>query len=73
MEVGVKSFFKHSTGEKIIDLATHSDSCSQVCFNFDGSLVCSGGLDGKVFVYKTEDGTLINTLEGPTEISVSVC
>lgn len=60
------------SGEKLFDLGVHGDSVSSVCFNFDGSMIASGGLDGKVFVFKTEDGSLLLTLEGPSEVVVFI-
>ncbi|KAJ3262276.1 hypothetical protein HK103_002689 [Boothiomyces macroporosus] len=61
--------WKLDTGEKIADLATHTDSCSSVAFNFDGKYVASGGMDGKVFVYDTETFTLVTAVEGPSVVT----
>ena len=33
------------SGEKILDLAVHADSCSAVAFSNDGKYVASGGMD----------------------------
>jgi hypothetical protein len=33
-------------------------------------MVASGGLDGFVFVFSTENGSLLASLQGPSEINV---
>ena len=39
-----------------------------VCaFNFDGTLVATGALDGSVCIWNVETGTLVQALEGPEE------
>ncbi|KAI8915601.1 quinon protein alcohol dehydrogenase-like superfamily [Gorgonomyces haynaldii] len=64
-----KSFlWSIDTGEKLFDLGVHTDSCSAVGYSRDGKFVCSGGLDGQLFVFNA-DGTQILTLQGPNEVS----
>ncbi|RKP17106.1 WD40 repeat-like protein [Rozella allomycis CSF55] len=58
------------TGEELAELASHSDSAIQASFNFDGSFVASGGLDGVIKVFKTENFENVVNLEGPSEVSV---
>jgi WD40 repeat protein len=54
------------TGEKIFNLGVHQDSCTAVKFSCDGIYVASGGMDGKIMVFQTEDGVLVSNLEGLT-------
>ncbi|KAI9205088.1 WD40-repeat-containing domain protein [Polychytrium aggregatum] len=56
-------------GEKMFDLGVHSDTVAAVAFSFDGAFIASGGMDGKVFVFKVSTGELVVTLDGPTEVS----
>ncbi|RKO87112.1 WD40-repeat-containing domain protein [Blyttiomyces helicus] len=57
------------TGAKVFDLQAHDDSVACVAFNWDGSLVASGGLDGKVVVSRVATGEHVTTLVGPAEIN----
>ncbi|KAJ1848145.1 60S ribosomal subunit assembly or modification protein [Coemansia sp. RSA 2703] len=56
------------TGDTVGQLEKHDDSVVAVKFSNDGSLVASGGMDGKVNVYRTEGLQKCSTLEGPDEI-----
>ncbi|KAJ2723107.1 60S ribosomal subunit assembly or modification protein [Coemansia sp. Benny D115] len=56
-----------TTGETVAELAKHDDSVSCVQFSSDGSLVASGGMDGKINVYSSS-GAPCAVLEGPDEI-----
>ncbi|KAJ2605626.1 60S ribosomal subunit assembly or modification protein [Coemansia sp. RSA 1722] len=56
------------SGETVGQLDKHDDSVSAVQFSSDGSLVASGGMDGKVNVYYTEGLSKCAVLEGPDEI-----
>jgi len=64
-----------TTGETIQALAGHSDSVNCVAFNSDGTLVATGGMDGKTRVWKrTGEGWknwefLVEVL-GPDELVV---
>ncbi|KAJ1815399.1 60S ribosomal subunit assembly or modification protein [Coemansia sp. RSA 2598] len=56
------------TGETVGELEKHEDSVSSVKFSADGSLVATGGMDGKVNVYQTDGLAKCAVLEGPDEI-----
>ena len=65
-----------TTGEKIQALGGHSDSVNCVAFNFDGDLIATGGMDGKVRVWKrTGEGwrnwEFLIEVSGPDELVVS--
>jgi WD40 repeat protein len=47
------------------ELKGHGDTVSSLNFNHDGSLLASGGLDGKACVWNVADGKCLQTLEGP--------
>ena len=63
------------TGEKLLELAHHSDSLTSVAFNVDGKLLATGGMDGVVNVYDIAalNPTPIATMDGPDEITVRLC
>jgi uncharacterized protein (DUF952 family) len=53
---------KHVLGE------TNIKETVAVCsFNFDGTLVATGALDGSVMIWNVDDGSLVHALEGPEE------
>ncbi|KAJ1947107.1 60S ribosomal subunit assembly or modification protein [Kickxella alabastrina] len=56
------------TGDTVAELDKHDDSVSSVKFSNDGTLVASGGMDGKVNVYTVDNAKRCVTLEGPDEI-----
>ncbi|KAJ2777153.1 60S ribosomal subunit assembly or modification protein [Coemansia interrupta] len=56
------------TGDIVGQLEKHDDSVVSVKFSNDGSLVASGGMDGKINVYRTDGLQKCATLEGPDEI-----
>lgn len=64
--------WRKDNGEKIASLTKHEDSVSAVAFSSDGSLVASGGMDGKVSLHDAINGSHIFTLEGPSEVVVSI-
>jgi len=43
----------------------HTDTVSNMSFNHDGSLLATGGLDGRAMIWSATDGSLQRTLEGP--------
>lgn len=74
--------WKIDTGEEVAKLSGHTDSVSAVGFSFDGELVATGGMDGKVRVWRRVQGQqggtwawakweFLTNLEGPDEVTVS--
>mmetsp|Transcript_21627 Transcript_21627/g.31476 ORF Transcript_21627/g.31476 Transcript_21627/m.31476 type:complete len:480 (+) Transcript_21627:72-1511(+) len=55
-----------------IELDGHTDTVTAVGFNFDGTLVLTGGYDGLVNIWSTETGEKKHTLEGPEDIEWAV-
>ena len=45
-------------------LRGHNDTVSTMAFNHDGSLLATGGLDGRALVWSAADGALQRTLAG---------
>lgn len=72
--------FRTDSGAQVKKLEGHSDSVTSCGWNFDGSMAATGGMDGRVIVWKVQ-GTesnwtqrkweLLHTLEGPDEVNVS--
>lgn len=62
-------------GEEVFKLEGHEDSVTAVGWNSNGEMLASGGMDGKVRVWKLKDSwknwELIANLEGPDEVVVS--
>ena len=48
-----------------VELKSHTDTVSSLAFNHDGSLLASGGLDGKACVWNVADGKCVQNMEGP--------
>lgn len=70
--------WRTDTGAEIIALAGHSDSVTSVGFSFDGEMVATGGMDGRVRVWRKVKGSegylsweFLTNLEGPDEVNVS--
>ncbi|KAJ3258698.1 hypothetical protein HDU77_002183 [Chytriomyces hyalinus] len=59
-----------STGEVIRQLTSHTDSVVASGFSQDGQFLATGGMDGRVYVYKSSSGDQILLLEGPDEVTV---
>lgn len=73
--------FRTDTGEEVKKLEGHSDSVTSCGWNFDGTMVATGGMDGRVIVWKVSGSSgewterkweLLHTLEGPDEVNVSL-
>ncbi|OLY81450.1 putative WD repeat-containing protein [Smittium mucronatum] len=61
--------WRRDTGELVQKLDKHSDSVTAVGFSVDGQYVASGGMDGKIKVYKTNPITPHFVFEdGPDEV-----
>lgn len=73
--------FRTDTGTQIAQLSGHQDSVTSAAWSFDGALVATGGMDGRVRVWKArrpssdvaweETGwEFLTGLEGPDEVNV---
>ncbi|KAF9790735.1 ribosome biogenesis protein Sqt1 [Thelephora terrestris] len=64
----------YSTGEVLVKLTGHTDSVSNVGFSYDGEMIATGGMDGKVRVWKRvgqqdfKRWTFLTELQGPDEV-----
>lgn len=70
--------WRTDNGETIIKLDGHTDSVTSVGFSFDGEMVATGGMDGRVRIWRKVKGTegflsweFLTSLEGPDEVNVS--
>ncbi|CED84046.1 Angio-associated migratory cell protein (contains WD40 repeats) [Phaffia rhodozyma] len=67
--------FDTANGQKLVELSGHTDSVVAVAFSSDGQFVATGGMDGRVRVWKrvgTEDWNnweFLTSLEGPDEVT----
>ncbi|KDE08104.1 hypothetical protein MVLG_01586 [Microbotryum lychnidis-dioicae p1A1 Lamole] len=71
--------FDTNSGEVLQRLEGHTDSVTSVGFSFDGELVATGGMDGKVRVWGRQkhagvadeftNWALVQDLEGPNEVN----
>lgn len=69
------------TGAEIVKLTGHTDSVTAVDWSFDGELVSTGGMDGKVRIWRhvKRDNSdwktweFLTELTGPEEIVVGSC
>lgn len=69
--------WRTDNGEEIAKLEGHTDSVSSVGFSFDGEMVATGGMDGRVRVWRRVKGSegylnweFVISLEGPDEVNV---
>lgn len=71
--------WRTDTGELVMKLEGHEDSVTSVGFSFDGEMVATGGMDGRVRVWRRVKGStgwfnweFLMSLEGPDEVNVSI-
>jgi len=62
------------SGEKVAALSGHKDSVISAAFSFDGKMVATGGMDGRVRIWSAVDPaystwTFQTSLEGPDEVT----
>ncbi|KAL1918739.1 uncharacterized protein VTP21DRAFT_2761 [Calcarisporiella thermophila] len=60
--------WRADSGEQLFEFGGHTDSVTSVAFSSDGEYVASGGMDGKVRLWKVSNGEFINSVEGPDEV-----
>jgi ribosome assembly protein SQT1 len=75
-----------ATGQEIVKLTGHTDTVVAIAFSADGELVSTGGMDGKIRLWRRVKPTsalneldewsrweFLTNLEGPDEVTVSSC
>ncbi len=60
--------WRKDNGMLVSVLKKHEDSVSAVAFSSDGQYVASGGMDGKIHVFKGVSGQYVVSVEGPSEV-----
>jgi len=61
---------EQATGLEVVErvrLLGHTDSVTQVAFSNDGAYAATGSYDGTVRIWNPTDGSLVQTLEGPSK------
>lgn len=64
-------------GEEVVKLTGHTDSVSSIEWSFDGEMVSTGGMDGRVRIWRRVGKTdwktweFLTELQGPDEVMVS--
>ena len=66
-----------TTGDELVKLTGHTDSVTSVAFSADGGLIATGGMDGKIRVWRRvgkenyKNWEFLTELTGPDEVMVS--